>query len=153
MKYKEKRHARILEIIKSTPVETQDELTELLIQSGFQTTQATVSRDIKELKLAKVPDSNGRYKYAVKSYDEDIKLSAKFKTILEETVLRIDVSTSIVVIKTFPGMAQAAASAIDNMNWQEIVGTIAGDDTIFVALRTTDDALLLCDKIKELLGI
>ncbi len=150
---KTQRHAQIIDLIQNNIIETQEELTTMLRKAGFDTTQATVSRDIKELKLAKVPDSNGRYKYAVKSYDEDIKLSAKFKTILEETVLRIDVSTSIVVIKTFPGMAQAAASAIDNMNWQEIVGTIAGDDTIFVALRTTDDALLLCDKIKELLGI
>lgn len=150
---KTQRHAQIIDLIQNNIIETQEELTTMLRKAGFDTTQATVSRDIKELKLAKVPDSNGRYKYAIKSYDEDIKLSAKFKTILEETVLRIDVSTSIVVIKTFPGMAQAAASAIDNMNWQEIVGTIAGDDTIFVALRTTDDALLLCDKIKELLGI
>lgn len=150
---KTQRHAQIIDLIQNNVIETQEELTTMLKKAGFDTTQATVSRDIKELKLAKVPDSNGRYKYAIKSYDEDIKLSAKFKTILEETVLRIDVSTSIVVIKTFPGMAQAAASAIDNMNWQEIVGTIAGDDTIFVALRTTDDALLLCDKIKELLNI
>ena len=150
---KKERHSKILELIDKYDISTQEELLEKLLECGVEVTQATVSRDIKELKLAKVPDSNGRYKYAVKSYDEDIKLSAKFKTILEETVLRIDVSTSIVVIKTFPGMAQAAASAIDNMNWQEIVGTIAGDDTIFVALRTTDDALLLCDKIKELLGI
>lgn len=150
---KTQRHAQIIDLIQNNVIETQEELTVMLKRAGFDTTQATVSRDIKELKLAKVPDSNGRYKYAVKTYDEDIKLSAKFKTILEETVLRIDVSTSIVVIKTFPGMAQAAASAIDNMNWQEIVGTIAGDDTIFVALRTTDDALILCDKIKELLNI
>lgn len=150
---KAQRHAKIIEIIQNNTIETQEELTTLLKSSGFDTTQATVSRDIKELKLVKVPDSNGFYKYAVKTYGSEIKVSAKFKTILEETVLRIDVSTSIVVIKTFPGMAQAAASAIDNMNWEEIVGTIAGDDTIFVALRTTDDALLFCEKIKELLNI
>ena len=150
---KSQRHAQIIKFIQSKDIETQEELTLLLKENGFDTTQATVSRDIKELKLVKVPDERGRYKYAVKSTEEEIKVSAKFRTILEETVLRIDVSTSIVVIKTFPGMAQAAASAIDNMNWGEIVGTIAGDDTIFVALRTTDDALLLCQKIKELLNI
>ena len=150
---KTQRHAQIIDLIKSKSIETQEELTVLLKESGFDTTQATVSRDIKELKLVKVPDENGNYKYAVKTNHDEIKLSAKFKTILEETVLRIDVSTSIVVIKTFPGMAQAAASAIDNMNWSEIVGTIAGDDTIFVALKTTEDALVLCSKIKDLLNI
>ena len=150
---KSQRHAQIIKFIQNKDIETQEELTLLLKENGFDTTQATVSRDIKELKLVKVPDEIGKYKYAVKNSDEEIKVSAKFKTILEETVLRIDVSTSIVVIKTFPGMAQAAASAIDNMNWGEIVGTIAGDDTIFVALRTTDDALILCKKIKELLNI
>ncbi len=150
---KAKRHTQIVEIIKQFDIETQEELTNKLKEKGFDVTQATVSRDIKELKLVKVPDDNGMYKYAVKQANSEIRVSAKFKTILEETVLRVDVSTSIVVIKTFPGMAQAAASAIDNMNWGEIVGTIAGDDTIFVALRTTDDALLLCDKLKELLNI
>lgn len=150
---KTQRHARIIELIKEYNIETQEELTSKLREKGFDTTQATVSRDIKELKLLKVPADNGRYKYAVKSAESEIKVSAKFKTILEETVIRIDVSTSIVVVKTFPGMAQAAASAIDNMNWDEIVGTIAGDDTIFVALRTTEDALLLCKKVKELLGL
>ncbi len=150
---KTQRHAQIIEFIQNKDIETQEELTLMLKESGFDTTQATVSRDIKELKLVKVPDERGKYKYAVKAKDDDIKVSAKFRTILEETVVRVDVSTSIAVIKTFPGMAQAAASAIDNMNWEEIVGTIAGDDTIFVALRTTDDALLLCKKIKELLNI
>ena len=149
---KAQRHAQIIDLIKNKNIETQEELTLMLKESGFDTTQATVSRDIKELKLVKVPDENGNYKYAVKTNHDDIKLSAKFKTILIETVLRIDVSTSIVVIKTFPGMAQAAASAIDNMNWSEIVGTIAGDDTIFVALKTAEDAVLLCSKIKVLLN-
>ena len=150
---KAQRHAQIIDLIKHNDIETQEELTLRLKEMGFDTTQATVSRDIKELKLVKVPDENGRYKYALKIPDGEIRVSAKFKTILEETVLRVDVSTSIVVIKTFPGMAQAAASAIDNMKWSEIVGTIAGDDTIFVALRTTDDALILCEKIKELLNM
>lgn len=150
---KAQRHAKIIDLIKTQNIETQEELTTMLRGSGFDTTQATVSRDIKELKLVKIPDENGNYKYAVKNNLDEINLSAKFKTILEETVLRVDVSTSIVVIKTFPGMAQAAASAIDNMNWSEIVGTIAGDDTIFVALKTTEDALILCSKIKDLLKV
>lgn len=150
---KTQRHAQIIELIKENDIETQEELTLMLKEKGFDTTQATVSRDIKVLKLVKVSDDNGKYKYAVKSTESEIRVSAKFRTILEETVLSVDVSTSIVVIKTFPGMAQAAASAVDNMNWEEIVGTIAGDDTIFVALRTTEDALILCRKIQELLNI
>ena len=150
---KTQRHAQIIDLIKNNDIETQEDLTARLRDAGFDTTQATVSRDIKELKLVKVPDDNGRYKYALKLPESEIRVSAKFKTILEETVLRVDVSISIVVIKTVPGMAQAAASAIDNMKWEEIVGTIAGDDTIFVALRTTEDALILCEKIKELLNM
>ena len=150
---KSKRHSKIIELIRSNNIETQEELTALLKASGFNTTQATVSRDIKELRLVKAADENGNYKYAVKSGDDDLKLSAKFKTILEETVIRIDVSTSFVVIKTYPAMAQAAASAIDNMNWGEIVGTIAGDDTIFVALKTVEDAEVFCSKVKEILVI
>lgn len=150
---KTKRHSQIIELIKKYDIETQEELTLKLREKGFDTTQATVSRDIKELKLVKVPDDSGNYKYAVKTSDDEIRVSAKFKTILEETVIRIDVSTSIVVVKTFPGMAQAAASAIDNMNWSEIVGTIAGDDTIFVALKTIDDALIFSEKLKEILNV
>ncbi len=150
---KTKRHSQIIELIKKYDIETQEELTLKLREKGFDTTQATVSRDIKELKLVKVPDDSGNYKYAVKTSHDEIRVSAKFKTILEETVIRIDVSTSIVVVKTFPGMAQAAASAIDNMNWSEIVGTIAGDDTIFVALKTIDDALIFSEKLKEILNV
>ena len=150
---KSQRHAKIIELIRSNDIETQEELTELLKRNGFNTTQATVSRDIKELRLVKVADEKGNYKYAVKPGSDDLKLSVKFKTILEETVIRIDVSTSFVVVKTYPGMAQAAASAIDNMNWSEIVGTIAGDDTIFVALKTVEDAEIFCQKVKEILSI
>jgi transcriptional regulator of arginine metabolism len=150
---KSQRHAKIIELINSNNIETQEELTLLLKKSGFDTTQATVSRDIKELRLIKIADEKGNYKYAVKSTGEELMLSAKFTRILEETVLRIEVSTSFVVIKTYPAMAQAAASAIDNMNWEEIVGTIAGDDTIFVALKTIEDAEVFCGKVKEILSI
>ena len=150
---KSQRHAKIVELINSYDIDTQEELTLLLKNNGFDTTQATVSRDIKELRLIKVADANGKYKYALKVADHDHQLSAKFSRILEDSVIRVDVSTSFVVIKTYPAMAQAAASAIDNMNWDEIVGTIAGDDTIFVALKTTQDAELFCGKVKEILSI
>ena len=150
---KSQRHAKIIELINEHHIETQEDLTLLLKNSGFDTTQATVSRDIKELRLVKVADENGKYRYAVKVSHDNHKLSAKFSRILEESVIRVDLSTSIVVIKTYPAMAQAAASAIDNMNWDEIVGTIAGDDTIFVALKTASDAELFCEKVKEILSI
>lgn len=150
---KAQRHAKIIELINSNEIETQEELTTLLRQNGFDTTQATVSRDIKELRLIKIADEKGNYKYAVKSANDELKLSAKFSRILEETVIRIDVSTSLVVIKTYPAMAQAAASAIDNMKWDEIVGTIAGDDTIFVALKTIEDAEVFCQKVREILSV
>lgn len=150
---KSQRHAKIIELINKNDVETQEELTSLLRQNGFDTTQATVSRDIKELRLVKIADEKGKYKYALKAATDELKLSAKFTRILEETVIRIDVSTSFVVIKTYPAMAQAAASAIDNMNWEEIVGTIAGDDTIFVALKTIEDAEVFCEKVREILSI
>lgn len=150
---KSKRHAKIIELINKNDIETQEELTAILKQNGFDTTQATVSRDIKELRLVKIADDKGKYKYALKTATDELKLSAKFTRILEETVIRIDVSTSFVVIKTYPAMAQAAASAIDNMNWEEIVGTIAGDDTIFVALKTIEDAEVFCEKVREILSI
>ncbi len=150
---KSQRHAKIIELINKNDIETQEELTAILKQNGFDTTQATVSRDIKELRLVKIADDKGKYKYALKTATDELKLSAKFTRILEETVIRIDVSTSFVVIKTYPAMAQAAASAIDNMNWEEIVGTIAGDDTIFVALKTIEDAEVFCEKVREILSI
>lgn len=150
---KSQRHAKIIELINKNDIETQEDLTAMLKQNGFDTTQATVSRDIKELRLVKIADDKGRYKYAQKASTDELRLSAKFTRILEETVIRIDVSTSFVVIKTYPAMAQAAASAIDNMNWEEIVGTIAGDDTIFVALKTIEDAEVFCEKVKEILSI
>ena len=150
---KSKRHEKIIELINTNDIETQEDLTRLLKLNGFDTTQATVSRDIKELRLVKVADASGKYKYAVKVFDDSLKLSAKFTRILEESVLRIEVSTSLIVIKTYPAMAQAAASAIDNMNWGEIVGTIAGDDTIFVALKTAEEAEMFCEKVREILSI
>ena len=150
---KSQRHEKIIELINTNDIETQEDLTRLLKLNGFDTTQATVSRDIKELRLVKVADNSGKYKYAVKVFDDNLMLSAKFSRILEESVIRIEVSTSLVVIKTYPAMAQAAASAIDNMNWGEIVGTIAGDDTIFVALKTVEDAEMFCEKVREILSI
>jgi transcriptional regulator of arginine metabolism len=150
---KSERLSRILELVSSKNIKTQEELTALLNEEGYNVTQATISRDIKELRLVKATDADGNYKYSVKPIVNSLELSAKFKRILEDTVLKIDVSSSFVIIKTMPAMAQAAASSIDNMNWDEIVGTIAGDDTIFVALKTVEDAEIFCNKVKEILTV
>jgi len=132
MKYS--RHAKILEIIENNVIETQEELAEKLKESGVDVTQATVSRDIKELRLVKVMTEDGRYRYAQMSQSENM-LTNKLITIFAESFVSCDYANNIVVIKTLPGMAQAAASAIDSLKWSEIVGTIAGDDTIMIVCR------------------
>ena len=130
------RHAKIVELINKYQIETQDELAEYLNEAGFKVTQATVSRDIRDLKLTKVPAENGRQKYAV--------LQSAQSGMTEKYV-------RILVLKTVSGMAMAVAAALDAMNWNEIVGCIAGDDTIMCAVRTVDDTILLMEKIKKLL--
>lgn len=154
MKYKEKRHARILEIIKSTPVETQDELTELLIQSGFQTTQATVSRDIKELHLYKTLTKENKYRYECSDSQGDGKkpMPSKTYSIMRDSIVSVDNAMNLVVVKCFAGMAQGACAAIDTLDNGEIVGTIAGDDTIFIAAKSIDIARSIVDNITNILN-
>lgn len=154
MKLKEKRHARILEIIKTTPVETQDELTELLIRSGFQTTQATVSRDIKELHLYKslTKENKYRYEYTEAVPDSKRSLSGKFYGIMRDSIISVDNAMNLVIVKCYPGMAQGACAAIDTLDNGEIVGTIAGDDTIFIASRSVDIAISIVENIKGILN-
>ena len=131
------RHAKILEIIERNPIETQEELAEELKKSGYNITQATVSRDIKELKLVKVLDENGIYKYATLK-EQDSMLSERLVKVFAESVLSVDYAGNIVVIKTFSGAANAACEAIDVLEFKELVGTIAGDDTIFALLRNAE---------------
>lgn len=145
---KHKRHTKILEIISENQIETQDDLISKLKEAGFDVTQATVSRDIRDLKLVKVATDGNTYKYSVSKHDE-IKISAKYRNIIKETVVKVDSANNFVVLKTYPGMAQAAAAALDGMNWNEIVGTIAGDDTIFVLIRDLDTATLFVDRLKQ----
>lgn len=154
MKYKEKRHARILEIIKSTPVETQDELTELLVQSGFQTTQATVSRDIKELHLYKTLTNENKYRYECSEASNDIKqpMPSKFYGIMRDSIVSVDNAMNLVVVKCFSGMAQGACAAIDTLDNGEIVGTIAGDDTIFIAAKSIEIAKSIVENINNILN-
>ncbi len=154
MKYKEKRHARILEIIKTTPVETQDELTELLVQSGFQTTQATVSRDIKELHLYKTLTKENKYRYECSDSPNENKppMQSKYYSIMRDSIVSVDNAMNLVVVKCFSGMAQGACAAIDTLDNGEIVGTIAGDDTIFIAAKSVEIAKSIVENINNILN-
>ncbi|MDK2835423.1 MAG: transcriptional regulator of arginine metabolism [Thermosediminibacterales bacterium] len=140
---------KILEIIRSKPIETQEELAEELKKQGFNVTQATVSRDIKELRLIKVLDGNNVYKYALP--DANVNISDKLVRMFKESIVGIDYSENLIVIKTLSGAASAAAAAIDGLHWQEIVGTIAGDDTILVIIRSKNMVKGIVDKFHQLM--
>ena len=144
------RHAKIVVLINKYQIETQEELADYLNQNGFRVTQATVSRDIRDLKLTKVPADNGRQKYAVLQTGQN-DLGEKYIRILNDGFLSMDMAQNILVIKTVSGMAMAVAAALDAMKWNEIVGCIAGDDTIMCAVRSVDDTIILMEKIRKLL--
>ena len=146
---KRRRHEMIIELIKRYDIETQDELADRLVQEGFQVTQATVSRDIRELKLSKVPGTEGRQKYALLNRQEH-QMAEKYVGILREAFVSMDCAQNILVIKTVSGMAMAVGAALDNIGWKEIVGCIAGDDTIMCAVRSVDDTIVVMDKIRKL---
>ena len=143
-------HAKIVELINKYQIETQEELADYLNQNGFRVTQATVSRDIRDLKLTKVPADNGKQKYAVLQSGQN-DLGEKYIRILNDGFLSMDMAQNILVIKTVSGMAMAVAAALDAMKWNEIVGCIAGDDTIMCAVRSVDDTIILMEKIRKLL--
>lgn len=147
---KKSRHSKIVEIIEKQNVETQEELAALLKEAGFEVTQATVSRDIRELKLSKVPTGKGRQKYVVLKHD-DSHLGDKYIRVLKDGFLSMDMAQNILVIKTVSGMAMAVAAAIDALKFKEIVGSIAGDDTIMMAVRTVEETKILMDKIRTML--
>lgn len=146
---KTNRQSKIIEIIQKNEVETQDELSALLEKDGFRVTQAKVSRDIRELKLTKIPTAGGRQKYAVIT-DAPENLSQKYERVLREGFLSMDMAQNILVIKTVSGMASAVCAAIDAMKMREIVGSIAGDDTIMCAIRTVDDTYAVMKKIRRI---
>lgn len=148
---KMKRHSQIIRLINQYDIETQEELVEKLNESGFQVTQATVSRDIRELKLTKIAKPGGRLKYGVLQ-NVDQEMSRKYVNVLRASFQSMDLAQNILVIKTVSGMAMAAAAALDDMNFQEIVGCIAGDNTIMCAVRSADEALLLMEKIRKMLS-
>lgn len=145
------RHAKILEIINSKDIETQEELADELKKQNILVTQATVSRDIKELKLIKVLSSSGKYKYASISSTENF-LSNKLVNVFIQTVLNVEHVKNFVVVKTISGAASGAAEAIDSLNFDEIAGTIAGDNTIFILVRNEEKAFEIVQKLKKLLN-
>lgn len=147
---KKGRQAEIIKIIERQNVETQQELAEILQKEGYDVTQATVSRDIKALKLSKVPTGNGHQKYVMLHNDER-HLSEKYVNVLKEGFVSMDMAQNILVVKTVSGMAMAVAAAIDKMNYPEIVGSIAGDDTIMMAIRTVEDTKSMMNQIMLLL--
>ena len=146
---KTKRQTKMLELIKKHDIETQEELSDYLQKEGYQVTQATVSRDIRELKLTKVAMSNGRQKYAaLTEANED--LSEKYTRVFRDAFVSMDMAQNILVIKTVSGMAMAVAAAIDAMHLHEIVGCIAGDDTIMCAVRIVDDTIAVMSRLRKL---
>ena len=144
------RHAKIIELINKYHIETQEELAEYLNREGFKVTQATVSREIRDLKLTKIPTNDGRQKYAIHQTAET-EMSDKYIRVLKDGYVSMDMAQNILVIKTVSGMAMAVCAAIDSMKWNEVVGSIAGDDTIMCAIRSVDDTIKVMDKISKII--
>ena len=143
------RQAKILELIVKNEIGTQEELTAQLEAAGFNATQATVSRDIREMKLTKVADSSGKLRYvAYKETSDD--MNAKYIRIFLDGFISMDNAQNMLVIKTVSGMAMAVAAALDHMDFPEIVGSIAGDDTIMCAVRSVDDTIMIMGKLKKI---
>ena len=149
---KSKRQAKIMEIIANRNVETQEQLLSLLQTEGFRGTQATISRDIKELRIVKELTNLGTYRYSAPNSDAVNSFSARLNTIFRECVIGFDYAQNIIVIRTLPGLASAAGSAIDSMSMSMVVGTLAGDDTVMVIMRDNNAAAAFCGEIKNLIG-
>ena len=149
---KTQRQAKIMEIISTRDIETQEQLLEALQEAGFYSTQATISRDIKELRVVKELTSFGTYRYTTSAKDGTHTFSARLNTIFRECITGYDYAQNIIVVKTMPGLAGAAASAIDSMNLSVVVGTLAGDDTVMIVMRDTNAAATFCGEIRSLLA-
>ena len=147
---KKSRHQKIKELIEQYEIETQEELADKLREAGYAVTQATVSRDIRELKLSKVPMGDGKQKYTI-LINSDHYLSDKYIRVLKDGFVSMDMAQNILVVKTVSGMAMAVAAALDAMKLKEIVGSIAGDDTIMMAVRTVEDTQIVMEKIRNVL--
>lgn len=145
------RHAKIIDLIAKYNIETQEELVEHLQREGYQVTQATVSRDIRELKLTKISGEGGRQKYALMQ-EHGTGMNEKYLRVLKDGFVSMDMAQNILVVKTVSGMAMAVAAAIDAMHWSEVAGCIAGDDTIMCAIRSSEDTLRVMEKIGRIVG-
>ena len=149
---KSQRQAKIIEIISNTNVETQEQLLALLQEEGFRATQATISRDIKELRIVKELTSLGTYRYTVANSEVTSSFSARLNTIFRECVTSFDYAQNIIIIRTLPGLASAAGSAVDAMNMSMVVGSLAGDDTVMIVMRDNNSAAAFCGEIKNLIS-
>ena len=149
---KTQRQAKILEIVSTRAVETQEQLLQELQDAGFYSTQATISRDIKELRIVKELTSFGTYRYTTSAKEVKGTFSTRLNTIFRECVTGFDYAQNIVVIHTLPGLASAAGSAVDAMNMNFILGSLAGDDTVIIVMRDTNAAAAFCGEIKNLLN-
>lgn len=147
---KSQRQTRILELVSKYEIETQEEMMSRLQSEGFKVTQATVSRDLRELKLMKTLTARGTYRYSVNAGRHHAG-NVKLNNAMVDSIIQVDYSFNNVVIKTYPGMAQAVASAVDSLNMHSILGCVAGDDTIIIVTRGQEDSCELSDKIKELM--
>ncbi|MDO4489559.1 MAG: arginine repressor [Lachnospiraceae bacterium] len=148
---KSARHEQIIKLIREFHIETQEELASRLNENGFSVTQATVSRDIRQLKLTKIADDRGRLHYSLPQNAQQNQ-AERFARVLKDSYVSMDIAGNILVIKTASGMAMAAAAVLDEWNWPEIVGCIAGDNTIMCAIRTNEDALAVRDKMSRILA-
>ncbi len=147
---KEIRQEVILELIENEQIATQNDLSQRLIDSGFNVTQATISRDIRELRLVKVAGNNGEYHYAVGKTKETYQASHKFYSIYLASVINVDFANNLVVVQCYTGMAQAVCACIDSLEWQGVVGTVAGDDTILIITRDEQVAAEMVKTLKEI---
>ena len=148
---KTKRHSKILELISEKDIATQEDLLIYLRESGFDVTQATVSRDIKELRLVKTMISDGKYRYSPATTDANADVSTKY-AVFNQSAKSVDYANNMIVIKCYNGMAKAACAVLDAMNHEGVVGTLAGDDTIFVRMREEKMAVALVENIRKLIG-
>ena len=148
---KNRRHKMIREIIEQQNIETQHQLTEALLQHGYSVTQATISRDIKELGLIKISAGPNVFRYGFPPGMSQINTFERAKRILHDSLLKVDVGHDIIVLKTMPGMAQGLASCVDSLGWKEIIGSLAGDDTIFLVARDDCDSYEIAERLQELI--
>lgn len=149
---KSARHEKIIELIQEYDIDTQEELAARLNEAGFEVTQATVSRDIRALKLMKVAGKDGKSRYAILT-EPSAELGDKYTRILQDTLTSLDVGQNMLVIRTVPGMAMGVAAALDALKWKEILGSIAGDDTVMCVARDAEQAEIVAEKLKGILKL